>query len=213
MSCRHAHLCGMADLLLNVSLFYLALSFSLTCLLASCFFYFHIPTLFQWNLSKRSGSGYGESSVRVPYLPLNCKISLSRSVDGSGCTASEGSDQSGKIVRINQTLVGWMEREKIDRGRLDEEKGATSLSTQIYTSINYYKNSLSHAPWLHLHARKYNPLTSKGKSPALKCNQSCFEIPNPTIIEVLKVVEAEILYLFTKTYPCFQRKMTTKASD
>ncbi len=64
-------------LFLKLSLFHVPLSFSLTCLLASSVFYFHITTLFQWNLSKCRGSGNtGKGSVRVPYLPLNCKTAL-----------------------------------------------------------------------------------------------------------------------------------------
>lgn len=75
---------------------------------------------------------------------LNCK---SPSSSCSGCTPSEGGDQSRKIVRINQTPVGLIERKKRDTVRRDSEGEA---STHIYTSVKFthllFQTFLSHGP-------------------------------------------------------------------
>lgn len=122
----HFYLSGTVDFLL----FHHPLSFSLTCLHAYLLLLFsHSPplplesvkTLWRWK--------WGRHRVRerVPHLPLNSKNSLSRSIDGSGCTASEGAIKAGKLRELIRLLLDRMER--------GEKRQESPQSTPIYTSV------------------------------------------------------------------------------
>lgn len=122
----HFYSSGTVDFLL----FHHPLSFSLTCLHAYLLLLFsHSPplplesvkTLWRWK--------WGRHRVRerVPHLPLNSKNSLSRSIDGSGCTASEGAIKAGKLRELIRLLLDRMER--------GEKRQESPQSTPIYTSV------------------------------------------------------------------------------